>query len=140
MTGKLNDRLALILTALACSGLFVLFFVFIQPRFSEGWANFIFWSVGYLVILFYNGYTFRAFKLLPKWKILLFQAIYYALTTGIAFLLFRYGMVHLPERGLVYVFPIAALTGLSLFILHHLTERLKFFKSNRGIRRKSHRT
>jgi peptidoglycan/LPS O-acetylase OafA/YrhL len=125
---KIDDTLALILTALAVSGIIILFMVFVRPRFSEEWAKFIYTSVGYLVMLIYMVYTFEPFKRLPKWKLLLFQVIFYVLTVGIAFLVFNSGLLPLPKGGFTYVAPGVALTVLSLIVLEYLRKRLRFFK------------
>lgn len=128
-TGKLNDTMALILTALACSGVMVLIIAFVRPRFSKEWANFIYTCTSYLALLFYIVNR-QPFKRLPKYKIYLFQIIFYVLTTGIAFTVFRFGMLPMPIRLGEYMLPMIALSILSMVVLQYLTPRLKFFNNN----------
>jgi drug/metabolite transporter (DMT)-like permease len=135
MTRKMNDKCALMLAALVCFGLMMLMIAFARPRVSGEWARFIYMSVGYMVLLVYVV-SRPPFKQLPKLKIFLFQAIYYTLTTGVAFAVFRYGLIPLPGRMIEYTLPIIVLAMVSVFVLQYLMLRLKFFKNNGEVRRK----
>lgn len=131
MANKLIDRLFLIIVALICSGLIVLFLAFMRPRFSEEWSKFIFTSISYLIVLIAIAFKAEQLKRLSKAKILLFQAAFYFLTVGIAFSIFKLGLLPLPEGGLAYVLPMTALAVLSLVVLDYFRKMSKFFDRRR---------
>lgn len=130
---KLIDKLLLVLT-----GFSILLFYFIADItlgkiVSKEWADFTLSSTIYLIIILWGALTFKEFKKIPKFKLLLFWGGFYILTVSSAFLAFRYELLPMPKSFHVYTLFIVILLILgSIFLLEYLVKKVKFFRNNKG--------
>jgi hypothetical protein len=125
---KPGDILHLILTALACFGIMLSVISFVTPRVSREWARFIYSILSYLMVLTYT--QFKVFSQRSKGKVVLFIFTFYTFTTGIAFFVFKSGLLPLPKRIVEYLPAIVGLPIGSLFVQDYLRLHSDFFKKN----------
>jgi hypothetical protein len=131
MASKLVDRMFLVITAIGSMAIFVVIISSVRGNVSKEWANFIYMSICYLIMLIYIIFTFGAFKRLPKWRLIFFQVIFYVLSVGIAVMLFISDLLPMPQRLIDYTFPMIALTVLSLVALNYCVNKVKYFKGDK---------
>jgi predicted Abi (CAAX) family protease len=131
MNAKLKDKFLLIFSALGSAMVIALVIALVRKRVSREWGNFIYSSIVYLIVLIALGFTAEQIKRLSKARILLFQLVFYLLTVGIVFLIFRAGLLPMPKGGLTYVPPMTALSILSIVVLNYIKKRSNLFDGHR---------
>ncbi len=128
MHSKIKDRFLLLITSLLSMGLLLTIVIFIKRIVPEQWAKFIFMSLFYLAALIHAVFIFEPFKRIRKTKLVIFQLIYFILTASIVFVLFKYGLIPLPEKTRQYFIPLVFLGICSVAILYQITKRFKLFR------------
>lgn len=128
---KALDKLLLISTGLAIFVIGFPLYIVLQKIFTEKWTIFILESLGYWTLLLYLTFTYKKFKRYSKNKLILFQSALVFLTVGIAFLVFRFELLPMPDKVAVYFIPMILLSGGSMVLLEYCVRNLKFFRNNK---------
>jgi len=79
-------------------------------------------------MLFYVMFASGDFKRIAKVKLIFYQLIFYTLTVGIAYLIFRHKVLDMPKGHNVYIIAIVVLSICSMILLDYCIKKMKFFK------------
>ncbi len=130
----LPDKLLLIVVGVTIfvSGFLIFFYVksLWRKSIGEEWTDFIIASVFYLVSLLAVTFISKEFKQVKKLKLLLCVVILYSLTIGIAYALFIFNILPMPEHHRIYILAIIVLGASTEVLLGYCVKKLKFFHDN----------
>lgn len=124
---KLTDKLLLILTAALALTFTIAFILFLKKWFSKEWVTFIGMSLLFLVVLLYLTFTSENFKAISKLKLLFLQFVVSSIIIVIAILIFKFGLLPMPESLLIYGIVMFFLIVGAMIFFEYCVKNLKFF-------------